>query len=188
MKQAREVPLSGYTIEKIYTYHQLLRHKEPGDEGTHGQIDVGWDWRLLPYEELTFEVRLSLTVEPTPDRDDQLAVGIVGRFRKVTDEPSVPLLDFVRIQAPAILLPYARQALSELSVNSYYGTYYLPPINVVLLMEDFDPLNTTGAKQLAELDKQVKATSSGSSSRSKKTKRSQSSGKGAKTSAKESGD
>jgi preprotein translocase subunit SecB len=152
-----ELPLSGFVIEEVYTIYQLLNHKDPGPEETHGQVAIGWDWRFLDPEDRTFEVRLSVTVEPSAERDEYLATHVVGRFRGVVESPSVTVGEFVRLQAPAILLPYVRVSLSSLTSQSFYGTYYLPPINVVELMKDFDPSNTTGARQLEEVLEAMKA-------------------------------
>lgn len=151
-KHKSELPLSGYVIERIYTLHQLLEHKDPDEPATHGLVDIGWDWRLvLDADAPTFEVRLTATIEPSEERDDFIAASVVGQFRQAVETPVVPLLDFVRLQGPAILLPYVRQVLSSLTSVSYYGTYYLPPVNVQSLMADFDPEKTSGAKQLAAL-------------------------------------
>lgn len=151
MTKPREMPLSGYAIENVYTYHQLLEHKDPGEEDTHGAVDIGWDWWLVGADEPTFEVRLSATVESSPQRDDHISAGLIGRFRMIEKPPSVPVVQFVRLQATAILLPYLRQVLSNLTSTSFHGTYYLPPINAVELMKDFDAANTIGARQLREL-------------------------------------
>lgn len=158
MRKRHELPLSGYAIEKVYTTDQHFQYKEPGDEDVHSQVDIGWDWRLLlpAQEETRFEVRLSASVEPSTERTELISASIAGRFRLVDPSPTVPVADFVRLQAPAILLPYVRQVLSHLTMMSYYGTYYLPPINVVELMQDFDPANTTGARQLAEFAEALK--------------------------------
>jgi preprotein translocase subunit SecB len=151
-KHKSELPFTGYEIERIYTPHQLLEHKDPGEPATHGVLDIGWDWRLvLDADAPTFEVRLTATIEPSEERDDLIAASVVGRFRQAVEAPVVPLLDFVRLQGPAILLPYVRQVLSSLTSVSYYGSYYLPPVNVQSLMADFDPDKTFGAKQLAAL-------------------------------------
>lgn len=150
--QGRELPLTGYEIEKIYTIHQLMEHMNPGEPDTQGLLDIGWDWRLLLEADVpTFEVRLSATVEPSEDRDDFITASVVGRFRQTAEEPTVHVIDFARLHGPAILLPYLRQALSSLTSLSFYGSYYLPPINVQSLMADFDPEQTSGAKQLSAI-------------------------------------
>jgi preprotein translocase subunit SecB len=146
VSEPRDLPFSGYALLTVYTPAQELRHKESGDPNTHGAMNLAWDWRFM--DENVFEVRIAVSIEPSRDRSDFVSVHIVGRFKKVGDSPALTLSDFARIQAVAILLPYARQALSSLTSNTLSGAYYLPPVNVFKLMEPFDAALATGAKQL----------------------------------------
>jgi preprotein translocase subunit SecB len=156
MTTQKGLPLSGYSIEKIYVQHQVLEDKRAGPEREHGQVGLGWDWRFLPTNpEPRFEVRLRVSVEPSAERDDYVSVSLVGRFKIEVPSPTVPLKDFVRFQAVAIMMPYARQHISALTSASYYGTYYLPSINVAEAMKDFDFAQTTGASQLQDLSNTV---------------------------------
>ena len=145
MSDTRDLPLSGYALIAVYTPVQELRHKDPGEPDTYGAMNLAWDWRFL--DESVFEVRIAISIEPSRERSDFVSVHVAGRFRKVGD-PTLELSDFVRIQAVAILLPYARQALSSLTSSTLSGAYYLPPINVFKLMEPFNPAKATGARQL----------------------------------------
>lgn len=168
---ANELPLSGFVIEQVYTDYQLLQHKDPGEEHTHGLVEIGWDWRLIEAPEPTFEVRLAASVEPSPERDDYIAAHVVGRFRVIQPSPTVPIVNFVRLQGPAILLPFLRQAISGVTSNSYYGTYYLPMINVIEMMKDFDPTGATGAQQLEKLTKALQSPEGEETSEEGKPKR-----------------
>lgn len=140
--------LSGYAIERVYTTHQELRQKartEIAAEG--GAMTFGWDWRWL--KRPVFEVRILVGIEATVERPEAITTNVVGRFSQVGDGPSIAIEKFVRLQAVAILLPYARQFLSSLSANSQHGAYYLPTLNVNVLMKDVDTSKSTAAKQEA---------------------------------------
>lgn len=141
----QELPLSGYSIITVYSTNQELRHKDAGEPAEHGSLRVGWDWRWV--EHRVFEVSISVALEPAPSRDEFSIVNAVGRFRQVGESQTPTLEEFVRLQAVAILLPYARQFLTSLTANSIYGAYYLHTLNVVQLTKDFDPAKTTGARQ-----------------------------------------
>lgn len=139
---APEIPLSGYDITRIYTTHLELTAKKPDDDvEEHGALRFGWSWRWLERQERSFEVRISVAIEPTADRPEFIASNVVGRFRQVDENPHVSIVDFSGVQAVAILLPYAREFLSSLTTNSVFGTYYLPTLNVNVLMKD---MNVTG--------------------------------------------
>ncbi len=147
-----DLPLTGYSIERIYAIELVLCEKEATEEPTEnrGQLGFGWDWRSLDSDR--FEVRISVAIEPTTARDEFARVSLVGRFRRLSGTPTVGLKDFVSLQAPAILFPYARQALANLTAQSIYGQLHIPPVNVARLMKGFDWEASRGAKQLKESD------------------------------------
>lgn len=144
MSNVRPLPVSGYRIEKVYSNTQKLCTKKD-DGSVEPAISVHWDWRAIDSE--VFEVALQVTIEPSKGREEFVEAAVVGRFRQAIPEPTVTRDDFVRLQAPAMLLPYVREVISSLTNHGFYGTYYLPSLNVYLLMQDFDPAAATGAKQ-----------------------------------------
>lgn len=152
MTTSKTFPASGYAILKVYTSAQSLEVKDI-DTLPIGTLDVkfGWDWRYVAAD--TFEVKVSIVLEPEKSRPFSASTTVVGVFRRVGDSHKVTLRNFVGLQAVAILLPYARQYIANLTVNTMTGAFNLPTVNVVALMADFDPEKTTGAHQ--EKDGQI---------------------------------
>jgi preprotein translocase subunit SecB len=150
MSTTKDLPLSGYALTGVFTKMQELREKElAADKERHGAINVGWDWAFVGEE--AFDVEVSVSVEPTHERPEFFSTAVVGRFRQVGKGQSVELERFAHLQAVAILLPYVRQVLSNLtSMSPYGGAFYLPSLNVVNLMKDFDPKNATGSNEIRE--------------------------------------
>lgn len=143
----RQLPLSGYLLDRVYISEAKLEPQKPVDENEpEPVVNFGWDWRYSS-DRSAFEVRLTLVIEPAKGRAYRASIDTIGRFQAVVDQPSVPVDQFVRLQAVAILLPYARQHLTNLTVNTRPGAYYLPSLNITELMKDFDPEKTTGAGQ-----------------------------------------
>lgn len=166
-EEQTKLPLSGYAILKVYTTLHELRAKEPGEDVTeHDAMQFGWDWRWV--EDKTFEVRITVAVEPSASRRQYAATNVVGRFRQVTESAQPAIGDFVKLQAVAILLPYARQYLTGLTANSVDGAFYLPTINVAALMHGFDTTKVTAARQEADLPEPKVARSSVGRSNKKK--------------------
>jgi preprotein translocase subunit SecB len=148
MVEERSLPLSGYAIVKIYMTSAELKLKQPTNpEVTEPVVNFGWDWRRGNTDKSVFEVRISLAMEPVKERPYYAAVDAVGRFRKIGQSSVLPVEQFAALQAVAILLPYARQHLTSLTVNTLPGAYYLPSLNVVELMKGFDISKTTAAKE-----------------------------------------
>ncbi len=144
-----KAPLSGYAIERVYTLEQSLRPIKSDALPLPNESDVnfGWDWRYLKPGVL--EVKLVLGLEPDTTHPFEARITTVGTFI-VTGEPKVPIEEFVRLQAVAILLPYARQYLANLTVNTLTGPMHLPSLDVQVMMARFDPEKTTGAHQRRE--------------------------------------
>ena len=149
MTDAKSLPLSGYVIVSVYTAGQHLELKD-SDAPDSDDVQFAWDWRLL--EQDLFEVLVRLGIEAVKERPYAASVELVGRFRRMSSVTSVELIKFAHLQAVAILLPYARQALASLTLMTEPGAYHLPSVNVVALMEDFNAKDATGAKQLEELE------------------------------------
>jgi preprotein translocase subunit SecB len=140
---------SGYAIDKVYSTSQQFRDAAPSAEtADHGGMRFGWDWRWL--KDHTFEVKITVEIELSPARPEFVSTDVVGRFRQLKESPGLSVEDFAKLQAVAILLPYARQYLSMLTLNSQHGAYYLPSLNVTVLMEGFSPDKTTAMRQKAE--------------------------------------
>ena len=140
------LPASGYTIEKVYSTHQSLATQH-GDYSREGNINIAWDWWRI--DESLFEVSLTVSIEPGKSRAERLEATVIARFKQAGNQPSVAREEFVRLQAPAILLPYVRETLSSLSSHGFFGPYYLPSINVYNLMQGFNASIATGARQVA---------------------------------------
>src|SRR4051812_35856732 len=130
MTTSKDLPSSGYSIVKIYSTAAELRSVRRSDElPERPSLSVGWDWHLARSEE-SFEVRLTVGVHAHRERPYTATVDVVGRFKKSGDTASVSLDTFARVHAVAILLPYAREFLTQLTSRTLSGAYYLPALNV----------------------------------------------------------
>ena len=144
-----KAPLSGYAIERVYTLDQSLKAitNESLPLPSESDVRVGWDWRHL--KPTVLEVKLLLGLDADTSHPFWAWVETVGTFH-VIGSPKVPIEEFVKLQAVAILLPYARQYLANLTVNTLAGAWHLPSIDVQAMMAQFDPEKTTGARQTRE--------------------------------------
>lgn len=138
-------PFSGYLIGKIYTTQQQIRPEKPSDNAAeHAEFRFGWDWRWLEHDR--FEVRLTVGITASPERPEDISTDVIGQFR-LAEQQRIAVEEFARLQAVAILLPYARQFLANLTFNGLFGAYHLPTLNVNVLMEGMDLASATAASQ-----------------------------------------
>lgn len=85
-------------------------------------------------------VRLSVDPpEEQPDEFQSLTGTVEGQFSVVAGAtPSVDIEQFAKLQAPAILMPFLRDALASATSKSRFGQVLLPPMNVIALMKEVE--------------------------------------------------
>lgn len=125
---------SSYEHERLETLQADL----------HLDSDVSEDGRKA-------RVRLGLTVRPTPGQKalfQALSAKIEAGFSVPEEnEPSVSMDEFVRLQAPAILLPFVRQEIALATSQSRLGQVLLAPINLTKVTEE---IRKSKAEQAAD--------------------------------------
>lgn len=141
-------PGTGYSLQSIHTTRASYQSaRETSETPEERELAFRWDWRLQG--ERGFEVLLGATVGPMRGRPDAMEAVVVGTFSIVGEVQSIDLRRFVSLNAPALLMPYLREVLTNLSAHGPHGPFILPPINVVVLSESFDMQASTGYPQLA---------------------------------------
>ena len=148
MSETKQMPTTGFALDRIYFAEQSLRLVQPTPElpETEPAMSFGWDWRIVgPH---SFEVILQVQVGPTRARPEQAGVVLCGAFSVMGPNPSVGTLDFVKAQGPAILFPYLREGLTSLTSRGAHGPAYMAPVNVLALMQGMDSEKATGALQI----------------------------------------
>jgi preprotein translocase subunit SecB len=149
---------SGYRLSRLYYPRQSYALNDPtelpaeeGDtEDSEREFSVAWDWRITG--ESRFSISLGILIPATRRAPELIEVGVVGDFHVIGDTPSVDIKQFVTANGPAILFPYLRQAISQLTTNGPRGSYMLPALNILEMLKDHSYDESTGAQQLAEAD------------------------------------
>jgi len=139
--------MTGYTLESVATIRLHLEIVDPteGELADQTGLRFGWDWRWI--DKSVFEVAITLDLAPTAEREEVAGLTLVGRFKVHGTPAQVAPEQFAYGHAPAILFPFARQALASASLQSPYGTLMLPPLNIVQMMSEFDLTKTQAAMQ-----------------------------------------
>lgn len=144
---------SGYILERIHVAEQQYRSvvaenlrdtQDPADR----LVQLGWDWR--PLGERRFEVVLELQCHPVTVAPEHAHVRLFGVFSAGPEVPAISFPSFVKVNATAILFPYAREVISTMTGRGPYGAFHLNPLNVAALAETFDMEQSSGAKFLSE--------------------------------------
>jgi preprotein translocase subunit SecB len=142
---------AGYRLERVYVAEQAYRlvdpeplreSKSPADR----KITFLWDWR--PLAPRRFEVILEMQTEPIKQAPEVAQVRFLGVFEADEGELSVPFHQFIRVHAPAILFPFAREVISTMTGRGPHGAFHLNPLNIAALISHDDLVRTTGYQYL----------------------------------------
>ncbi|MCB5260067.1 MAG: protein-export chaperone SecB [Candidatus Cloacimonetes bacterium] len=82
--------------------------------------------------ELTLSVK-GINKESKEDIFDS-EITYIGMFSYIEGSENMSMEDFLANNAPALLMPYIRESLSSLSAKAGLPVVYLPPINIVALL------------------------------------------------------
>lgn len=144
-----KISTAGFVLERVYHPRQICRAESPPASTRafpdEPEFTIAWDWRTL--ESDAFEVALTITIPPHPKRLEYTEVVTVGRFRVAGKAPSVAIPEFARVNASAILFPYARSVIATLTTSGVTGTLLLPALNIVETAKGFDPTKATADKR-----------------------------------------
>ena len=75
--------------------------------------------------------------DPEESKLFKLEVSVFGLFEEMPNSP-LTIRQFAEIQAPALLFPYLREAVTTITSKSPIGPVILPPINVSALLKTGD--------------------------------------------------
>lgn len=124
---------SGYYLERIFSPELFLSFTQPASDAPElSSATVGWDW--FPHSDSVFDVVLRVEVPPSQARQELVRATVVGRFQRVERPERPPFRLFVMQNAPAMLSPYLREAVSSLTMRGPFGPSVLPPMNVIEIM------------------------------------------------------
>ncbi len=134
----REAP--GIIFHGIY----LLQLKYETNMEFQGQlmmpnIEIGYSHKIhepkAQNQRQALECRMVLRLNTQQESPPfKLELELAARF-EATGEGGYPLEKFAEIQAPAYMMPYARELVSNLTNRGIYPVLNLPPINVQTLMQ-----------------------------------------------------
>lgn len=141
---------TGYTFVKVHAVDQSYAVLDPESLDEESSTSVYWDWRI-ENSAGQFQVMFGVEVVGTKTNHESARVRLLGTFN-VMGDVTVDLRTFVTFTAPAILLPYARQMITNLTAQGPFEAKLLSPINVRKLMEFATFEESTGYKQLVADD------------------------------------
>ena len=135
---------SLYHFEKIVLIESMMKRFPDGsDDVDTKSLPLIPKINLSKTEQFTEDktrVRVDLTTELLVESNNitifKVRVVMGGQFRIEHSANSLPIDDFININAPAIIFPFIREHIANLSIKSLLPAILLPPINFVELNAD----------------------------------------------------
>lgn len=89
-------------------------------------------WKAPPSLDVTIAIRIAA---PEPSAKFALEIAMTGRFEPIEQTPNLSLQEFAAVNGPAIVMPFVREAVANITARSRNGIVLLPAVNVVALAE-----------------------------------------------------
>lgn len=64
-----------------------------------------------------------------------LDASVTGRFQPLEEDPNFPLSEFAETNGPAIVFPFVREFVANLTARTRQGMVLFPPVNVAALVK-----------------------------------------------------
>jgi preprotein translocase subunit SecB len=93
--------------------------------------------RRMLTEPAGVEITVLVSISPQEGSSFRFDVEITGQFDRVDGPQVLALEDFARLNGPALVMPYAREIVTNITSRTRHGVILFPPVNIVqLVMEE----------------------------------------------------
>ncbi len=160
-EEALQPVASSLAIRRLYCAQAVFRHTLVPPQDNPPPPGVNLDARMtLAFEEDAdnperLGVILRLVLEPDPEKNQPYHVDVAyrGDFLLASDLQGLDKKLLSSTNCAAILFPYLRQTVSDLTSRGTNGAIFLPPINVAAMLTGAqDAKGTEGGRIGEEVD------------------------------------
>jgi preprotein translocase subunit SecB len=129
---------SGFTFDRVWVrtvrFDDTGIEVQPGKRQAELELGVSID---VPEDNSQAVVSLTITVKPKdPNEFNPFEVTVEGRFRPTAEEHRAKLKEFVNRQGAALLVPFARELIANVTMRSRMGALLIPPLNVYNIADE----------------------------------------------------
>lgn len=92
--------------------------------------------RTFYKEPESVEVSFLVKIAPPPGTPSRFALeaDVTGRFDRAESATGMTLEEFSKTNAPALVMPYAREVVTNITARTRHGTIFIPPVNVFAIV------------------------------------------------------
>ena len=133
---------AALSLRRLYCNKAIFEHRlvpvveDPPRPSDEVQVEIGIDHKVDPEDASRFSVQLVVRVNPDADLDQPyfVEVAYVGDFSLDEGLQGADLRALASVNCAAILLPYVRQTVSDLTSRGTNGPIVLQPMNVAAML------------------------------------------------------
>jgi preprotein translocase subunit SecB len=132
-RQSPGIHFSGVVVDRISFTDVAPSERKP--DGL--QFSFGIQRRHFENPD-ALEVTVIVRIAPRPGEaiSFKLEAAVTGRFQKLDGPGVLSLEEFAKTNGPALVMPYVRELVTNISARTRHGTIIFPPVNVIALVAD----------------------------------------------------
>ena len=128
----------GILIAQVYLERAQFSHRDdasnlPPNSAWQPNMKVGFQGGVAPDEQTGF-VRITVQTKPEERPLYNIDLTMIALVAVDAKRENLPLKDYVRGAAPAMLYPFVREAVAGLTWRGRFGPVWLSPFNVAAVM------------------------------------------------------
>jgi preprotein translocase subunit SecB len=127
---------SGIQFTGVVVDRLVFSDLTPGEKKPPS-LEFSYGIRRRSYTEPdSVEVSISVKIGPPAGMISRFSLDaeVTGRFQRLENATGMTLEEFAKTNAPALVMPYAREVITNITARSRHGTIFMPPVNVFALV------------------------------------------------------
>ena len=127
----------GIRFERVFLTELNFSVAKKIPEKLSYELGIDYNGSLTPKENpdtLFAEIKVNLA-EDVSEPPFIFNFKLVGIFKQIKGKENLSLEEFSKKQAPALLIPYVREIISNITSRTSLPVLIIPPINVFALLE-----------------------------------------------------
>ncbi|HEV2643492.1 MAG TPA: protein-export chaperone SecB [Candidatus Elarobacter sp.] len=129
-------------MDQIFLDHARFSHREdylahPPSTSVDAALDISVDAGLTA-DGTKARIQVIVATDPEADALYSFEIGLTALLERIDGEENVPLDWYVQANGPALLFPFVREAVANLTGRGRFGPVWLHPVNVLAMTEAVD--------------------------------------------------
>lgn len=127
---------SGIQFTAVVVDRLVFSDLSPGEKKP-ASLEFSFGIRRTFYKEPdSVEVSFLVKIGPPAGTASRFALeaDVTGRFERADTATGMTLEEFSKTNAPALVMPYAREVVTNITARSRHGTIFIPPVNVFAIV------------------------------------------------------